>query len=798
MPEDKPTTERPPSDSDRPPARPTEMNAADLRPGDRVARYKILETLGEGGFAVVYLAEQEMPIRRRVALKIIKLGMDTQQVIARFEAERQALAMMNHPGVAKVFDASITDTGRSYFVMEHVPGEPITEYCDRHRLSTQQRLELFMEVCDAVQHAHQKGIVHRDLKPSNVLVMIADGQAVPKVIDFGVAKALHQKLTERTLFTEQGQLIGTPEYMSPEQAERSGLDIDTRSDIYSLGVLLYELLTGALPFDPTTLRQAAFAEIQRIIREVEPPKPSTRLSSLSDESTTYAQKRRADPRSLLRELRGDLDWITMKALEKDRTRRYPTASELAADLARHLKHEPVAAGPPSAAYRVKKYIRRHRVGVTAGAALALALLAGISGTSVGLVLATRAAADAEEARAAEAQQRREAEMQAAIAQAVNDFLNDDLLAAAAPQEQGLDVTMREVLEAASKKIEGRFRDEPLVEASIRATLGSTYWRLGDYEAAEPYLAEALDLRRRELGEERPLVLTSMNNLAGLYRDMGRYEDAQPLYEKTLQIRRQRLGEAHPETLISMNNLAVLYIDQHQYPEAERLYLKTLQIRRRTLGQQHPGTLTSRNNLAGLYLRQQRYDKAEPLYVETLEIRRQLLGEAHPETLISMNNLALLYDRQGRYKNAEALYLETLQIKRRVLGEEHPSTLVSTRNLASLYENQDRYGEAESLFSFAVAAAKRSLPEGHWHTGVFLADHGRCLTALKRYEEGERALLDAHQVLATALGPNHERTVNAIGALADLYDAWGKPDEAAVWWARLNVAPSAPPRSDREQ
>ena len=798
MQEDKSTTEQPPSGSDHPPARPTEMNAADLRSGDRVAHYKILEPLGEGGFAVVYLAEQEMPVCRRVALKIIKLGMDTKQVIARFEAERQALAMMNHPGVAKVFDASITDTGRSYFVMEHVPGEPITEYCDRHRLTTQQRLELFMEVCDAVQHAHQKGIVHRDLKPSNVLVMIADGQAVPKIIDFGVAKALHQKLTERTLFTEQGQLIGTPEYMSPEQAERSGLDIDTRSDIYSLGVLLYELLTGALPFDPTTLRQAAFTEIQRIIREVEPPKPSTRWSSLGDKSTTYAQKRRADPRSLLRELRGDLDWITMKALEKDRTRRYPTASELAADLARHLNHEPVAAGPPSAAYQVKKYIRRHRVGVTASAALALALLAGIIGTSVGLVSATRAAADAEEARAAEAQQRREAETQAAIAQAVNDFLNDDLLAAAAPQEQGPDVTMREILEAASKKIEGRFRDEPLVEASIRATLGSTYWRLGDYEAAEPYLAEALDLRRRELGEERPLVLTSMNNLAGLFRDMGRFGDAQRLYEKTLQIRRQLLGEAHPETLISMNNLAVLYIDQHQYPEAERLYLQTLQIRRRTLGRQHPGTLTSMNNLAGLYLRQRRYDKAEPLYVETLQIRRQLLGEAHPETLTSMNNLALLSDRQGRYEKAESLYLETLQIKRRVLGEEHPSTLVSTRNLASLYENQDRYGDAEPLFSFAVAAAKRSLPEGHWHTGVFLTGHGRCLAALERYEDGERALLDAHQVLATALGPNHERTVKAIGALADLYDAWGKPDEAAAWWARLDMARSTPPRSDQEQ
>src|SRR5688572_9451793 len=395
------------------------------RPGTVIGRYKLLEKIGEGGCGVVYMAEQDEPVRRRVALKVIKLGMDTKQVIGRFEAERQALAMMDHPNIAKVLDGGATDTGRPFFVMELVRGVRITDYCDQNNLPTNERLELFMQVCQAVQHAHQKGVIHRDIKPSNILVTQHDDVAVPKVIDFGIAKATIGQLTDATLFTAFAQFIGTPAYMSPEQAQMSGLDVDTRADIYSLGVLLYELLTGNTPFDAKELLAAGMDEMRRKIREDEPAKPSTRLSTMqAADLTTIAKHRQADAPKLIHLVHGDLDWIVMKCLEKDRTRRYETASGLAADLKRHLNDEPVVARPPSATYRFQKAFRRNRLVFAAGTAIALALVAGIGVSTWQAAVATRSknqalraeTQKAEEARIAQAA-RQQAESQRARAEA---------------------------------------------------------------------------------------------------------------------------------------------------------------------------------------------------------------------------------------------------------------------------------------------------------------------------------------------------------------------------------------------
>jgi serine/threonine protein kinase/Flp pilus assembly protein TadD len=783
----------------------------------RIGPYRILETLGEGGFGFVYLAEQVEPVRRRVALKVIKPGMDSRQIVARFEAEEQALALMDHPNVAKVLGAGVTEQGRPYFVMEHVRGVSITEHCDRQKLGIEDRLRLLVQVCDAIQHAHQKGIIHRDIKPSNILVTIEDGRAVPRIIDFGVAKALNQRLTEKTLFTEQGQLLGTPEYMSPEQAEMTAQDVDTRSDIYALGVLLYELLTGVLPFDPRELREAGLGEIQRIIREVEPSKPSTRLMKVSDATAAAARHRHVERQTLHRRLRGDLDWITMKAMDKDRTRRYATASEFAADIRRHLEHEPVVAGPPSTMYRVTKFVRRHRTGVGAAGVVVLVLALATAGITWQAIRATRAEGralelarsesfqreraeralrEAETSREQAAVQLERAEQQAAIAQAVNDFLNHDLLAAADPRNTpNPDVTLREVLDAASRRISGRFEDQPLVLAASRMALGNTYESLGEYDLAEPHFEHALRLWQNELGEtdrnalramdhlgrlryrqgrhesaqtmlvealerQRELLgdddldtLTTMNDLAALYRATGRFNDAEALLLENLRLSRAVLPDDHPHTPAVMGNLASLYWERGRHDEAESLWLEAIGISRRALGDEHPDTLAWMNDLATLYRYLGRFDEAEPLLVRALEARRRVLGDDHPETLGSKLSIADLYRREGRFDDAEPLLREVYETRRSRLGPRHAHTLHALNLLASLRVDQGRLDEAEPLY-LEVLEGRQDLSTGHTFRLTAMSNVGRLYTLQGRYGEAEQMLRETIAVAREHLGTDH--------------------------------------------
>jgi eukaryotic-like serine/threonine-protein kinase len=747
----------PTEDEAQPVFRPTRETA------NQIGRYRLLQKIGEGGMGEVWLAEQKEPVRRRVALKVVKAGMNTREVIARFESERQALALMDHPAIAKVFDAGSTPDGAPYFVMEYVAGVPITTYCDDHRLTTRDRLELFMHVCEGVQHAHQKAILHRDLKPSNILVTEVDGHAAPKIIDFGVAKALSQKLTADTMFTRVGALIGTPEYMSPEQAISSNQDIDTRTDVYSLGIIFYELLAGAPPID---LRKIAFEEFLRRLREDEPPKPSTKVRTQDPAtSSEVARKRHTEPLALAKQIRGDLDSIALKALEKDRSRRYGSPSDFAADIERYLKSEPVMAVPPSAAYRARKFARRHRGPLVTACAFALVLIAAA-------VVSIR--------------QSIRANNEAAVAQAVNDFLQNDLLAQASASTQASpntkpdpDLKVRTALDRAAAKIGGKFAGEPELEGAIRDTIGETYIDLGLYPEARKQLEQALDLHRRALGTKSPKTLKTLSRLGRIAGLQGKYPQAQALLGQALEVQRRVLGAEHPDTLASMDSLAVVFDDEGKYPEAEALDNEILKVRRRVLGAEHPATLASMDNLAVVFDDEGKHPEAETLDSQVLEMRRRVLGPEHPNTLKSMIELANVYYDEGKYAQAEALSSQTLEIHRRVLGAEHPNTLASINILAGTYLRDGKYPQAEALWSQALEIEQRVQGAEHPNTLAAMSNLAIDYWEEGKYPQAEALSSQALGIRRRVLGPEHPDTLMSMDILAGAYWKEGKYSQASA-------------------
>ena len=579
-------------------ARTLPLEEVSLEAGSLIGSYKVLEQIGRGGMGVVYRAEQQYPVRRDVALKIIKPGMDSEQVIARFQAERQALALMNHPNIARVLDAGATLAGRLYFVMELVDGLPVNDYCRQHQLSLREKLALFIPICRAIHHAHQKGIIHRDIKPSNVLVTVYDGKPVPKMIDFGIAKAMRVQLTENSFHTRVGAMVGTLEYMSPEQADSDGADLDTRSDVYSLGVMLYELLAGSTPLNRPSLGAVSEIELLRRIREDSPPAPSARLGESK----------------LQREVRGDLDSVVMKALEKDRARRYASVSGLSDDIENYLAGAPVTAGPPSTIYRLRKMATRHR-GAIATAAAFLALLVGATVFS-----------------AREALRARRSEQASA---AVNEFLASDMLAQASAYIQANssgrpdpNLKVRTALDRAAARVGARFGGQPMVEASIRHTIGATYLDLGLFLDAERQLTRAIQLRRQALGDDDPGTLTSQDRLVSVYLGQGKPALAEPLSQQVLNSRRRILGERHPDTLTSRHKRADVEQAFARDTPAEALYRQAADLRQQVLGPEHPDTLLSLTSLAFVSMRLEKFAQAEEIHRQVLAIRRRRLGEDH--------------------------------------------------------------------------------------------------------------------------------------------------------------------------
>ena len=755
-------------------------------------RFRLTRKLGEGGMGQVWLAEQTSPVRRAVALKLIRAGMYDESVVQRFQSERQSLAMMDHPAIAKVFDAGTTALGQPYFVMEYVPGLSIAEYCDQHKLQIADRLELFIQACEGVQHAHQKAIIHRDLKPANILVIEVDGKPTPRIIDFGLAKGTAPQAADEFLFTQIGIFLGTPGYMSPEQADASVRDIDTRTDVYSLGVILYVLLAGMQPFDSKQRQKPSRDELLRKLREEEPPLPSSKVNADRETCAFTAQARSVEPRQLVSLLRGDLDWITMKALERDRARRYSTASELASDIHRYLNHEPVLARPASVGYQLRKYVRRHRmvVSIAAGLVLLLAAFSLLQALQLRRITRERDRANRERDRAAR----------------ITDFMSGMFRVSDPNQARGNSVTAREILDKASKEMGEGLAKDPEVQSDLMQVMARTYVNLGLYGRAhelaksafdsrssllgpndpktldsltlmgwildreghdieaEKLERQALDQETRILGAEDALTLETMDHLAVIEEGQGHFEEEERLERQVVQVSTRRLGQNNPQTLRAMNNLGTALWNQGRYAEAEQHYRQLLEIEQRVWGSDHPETVLAMTNLALAVQSQGRLPEAEKMYREALASSQRVLGPEHQGTIRAMENLATLLCGEGRLADCERTHREALAIQMRTVGREHADTLLTQLNVADVLLREGHLAEAEKLQRETIEVQLRVHGASNPDTLLSQSDLARTLIRERRYSEAEAISRVAFEGQRSVLGPNHPDTLNSLQLL----------------------------------
>jgi tetratricopeptide (TPR) repeat protein/tRNA A-37 threonylcarbamoyl transferase component Bud32 len=757
----------------------------------RVGHYTIRGVLGEGGMGIVYEAEQDQP-RRVVALKVIRAGHLSPQLLRRFEHESQVLGRLQHPGIAQVYEAGTIEDARGnpvpFFAMELIRGVPLTTYAARKKLGTRERLDLIARICDAAYHAHQKGVIHRDLKPGNILV---DESGQPKILDFGIARAMDSDLQLTTLHTDIGQLMGTVQYMSPEQVSGDPHELDTRSDVYAVGVVAYELLTGRLPHD---LGRKTIHEKVRVIREEEP----TRLSSLD------------------RTLRGDVETIVSKALEKDKVRRYQSAEALAVDIRRYLKDEPIAARPASTWYQLAKFSKRNKALVGGVVVSFLILLTGIAGTAWQARVARQRADELQQVSDFQANMLRQvdptragklltadvqARFEAAIAAAgvsegararqVEMFMGQWKRVNATDAARALiDST---ILKPAVDAIDKQFADQPLVDAALRQALADRYRDLGLYDAALPLQEKALATRRRVLGEEHPQTLSSINQMGVLLDSQGKLEEAGRYYREALEKFRRVLGEEHSETLTSINNMGFLMWAEGKPSEAEPYFREALEKRRRLLGEAHPDLLTSISNMGGLLHSQGKLDEAEPYVREALQKSRRVLGEEHPDTLISIGNLGSLLRAQGKLDEAEPYYREALEKSRRVLGEEHPDTLIAISNMGFLLRAEGKLDEAEPYYREALTKYRRVLGHEHAETLISIDNLGSLLSSRGQYAAAEALLLPGAAIAAARLPMGHDVRLRLTRTITNLYGAWnaaepgqGYAARAAEWNVKLEA------------